>query len=103
MVTKQIAIETARAFVQECKAQGLPIDRAFLFGSYVNGIPHEGSDIDLLLVSKIFTDNIFTNLKTYAKINIRYPIIETHPVSLDSLTNGNEFIEQITREGVMIE
>jgi predicted nucleotidyltransferase len=103
MVTKQIALETARAFVQECKAQGLPIHRAFMFGSYVHGTPHEGSDIDLLLVSKIFTDNIFTNLKTYAKINIRYPIIETHPVPLSALTDGNEFVEKITKEGVMID
>ncbi len=34
-------------------SQELPISAAFLFGSHVDGVPHEGSDIDLA----IFTPN----------------------------------------------
>jgi uncharacterized protein len=103
MVTKQAALELAKAFVRECKAEGLNIERAILFGSYANGQPHAGSDIDLLMISKNFTNDIFANLKTYAKINVRYPIIETHPVPLQALTEGDEFVAMVTKEGVLVE
>jgi predicted nucleotidyltransferase len=102
MVTQQTAINTAHAFVQECKTIGVTFDKVMLFGSYARGTAHDGSDIDLLLVSKKFTDDIFANLKQYTKVNIRYPLIETHPYSFQQFTDGDEFIAHITKEGIEI-
>jgi uncharacterized protein len=102
MVTQQTAIETAQAFIRDCKKAGLVFDKVLLFGSYAKGTPHEGSDIDLLLVSSLFTDDVFANLHLYSKINVNYPIIETHPMPTHSLKEDNEFIEKISRDGIEI-
>ena len=102
MVTQQTAINTARAFVQDCKAIGLTFDKVLLFGSHARNAAHEGSDIDLLLISKKFQDDIFANLKQYARVNIRYPMVETHPYSFEQYLEGDEFLAQITKEGIEI-
>ena len=102
MVTQQEAIDIAHTFVQECKTIGVTFDKVMLFGSHARGTAHDGSDIDLLLISKNFTDDIFANLKQYTKVNIRYPLIETHPYSFQQFMEGDEFIEQIAKEGIEI-
>ena len=102
MVNQQTAITTVRAFVQDCKAIGMTFDKVMLFGSHARGMAHEDSDIDLLLISKKFSDDIFANLKQYSKVNIRYPLVETHPYSFSRFVAGDEFLEQITREGIEI-
>lgn len=102
MVTQQTAINTAHAFVQDCREIGLTFDKVFLFGSSAQGTTHEGSDIDLLLISKEFTDDLFANLKQYSLINIRYPLIETHPYSYQQFAEGDAFIGYVEKEGIEI-
>ena len=63
MVDQPTAIKTVKDFISECQATGLFFDKVFLFGSFANGNTHEGSDIDSLMVSKQFSENIFENLK----------------------------------------
>ena len=102
MVNQQTAITTVRAFVQDCKAIGMTFDKVMLFGSHARGMAHEDSDIDLLLISKKFSDDLFANLKQYSKVNIRYPLIETHPYSFQQFMDGDEFLAEITKEGIEI-
>ena len=103
MVTQQTAINTARAFVSECKEIGLTFDKVLLFGSYAKGTANADSDIDLLLISKKFSDDVFGNIRHYSKVNIRYPLVETHPYSYNRFVEGDEFLEQITKEGIDID
>jgi predicted nucleotidyltransferase len=63
MVNREIAINTARLFINECKSNGLSFYKVLLFGSTAKNKAHEWSDIDLLLISDQFGDNIFENLK----------------------------------------
>lgn len=102
MVAQQAAINTAQNFVKECRAIGLNFNKVLLFGSYAKGLAHESSDIDLLLISKEFTDDVFANLRQYAKVNIRFPQIETHPYSYKRYIEGDEFLQQVIKEGVEI-
>lgn len=102
MVTREIAINTAKSFVSECKSNGLTFYKVFLFGSAVKGLLHEWSDIDLLLISDQFNDNVFDNLKLYSKINIKYPIIETHPYPTNYFKDGDSFINEVIKEGIEI-
>jgi predicted nucleotidyltransferase len=102
MVTQQAAINTARAFVHDCKVIGLTFDKVLLFGSYARNTAHKASDIDLLLISKKFNEDIFANLKQYVKVNIRYPLIETHPYSFEKFKEGDEFLTQIVKDGIEI-
>lgn len=102
MVTREIAINTAKSFVRDCKSNGLTFYKVFLFGSVAKGNMHEWSDIDLLLISDQFNDNVFDNLKLYSKINIKYPIIETHPYATDHFKDGDSFINEVISESIEI-
>jgi predicted nucleotidyltransferase len=103
MVTIEIAINTAKSFVRDCELSGLTFYKALIFGSVAKGSMHEWSDIDLLLVSDQFSENIFDNLKLYSKINIKYPLIETHPYPTSYYKNGDSFIEQIKKESIELD
>ena len=103
MLTKDIAISTSKSFIKECRSNGLTFYKVFIFGSVVTGHTHEWSDIDLLLVSDQFNDNVFDNLKLYSKINIKYPIIETHPYPTDYFKSGDSFIDEAIKESIELE
>lgn len=103
MAPKEAAIKKATEFVKECRSIGISFFKVFLFGSYAKDIAHEYSDIDLLLISDQFSDNIFENLKLYSKINIKYPIIETHPYPTSAYLEGNDFIKEIEKESIIIQ
>jgi predicted nucleotidyltransferase len=100
MVTRETAINTAKSFISDCKSSGLTFYKAFIFGSVAKGNMHEWSDIDLLLISDQFNENVFDNLKLYSKINVRYPIIETHPYPTSYYKNGDSFIDEVTKESI---
>ncbi|KAF0153492.1 MAG: hypothetical protein FD143_24 [Ignavibacteria bacterium] len=103
MVDRETAINTAKLFVKECGLYGLKFYKVFLFGSYAKNNSHEWSDIDLLLISDQFTENIFDNLKLFSKINIRFPIIEAHPYSTSYYLSGDDFLNKIEKESILIE
>lgn len=100
MFTRESAINTALEFVADCQTAGLSFDKVLLFGSAAKNTMHEWSDVDLLLVSNQFSDNIFENLKLYSKINIKYPNIETHPYPTTYYEVGDDFINEVSREAV---
>jgi predicted nucleotidyltransferase len=102
MVNREYAINTSKAFVTDCMNYGLQFDKVLLFGSSITNHVHEGSDIDLLLISKQFTNNPFENLKLYSKINIKYPLIETHCYNTQSYIEGNEFINEIAQNSIEV-
>lgn len=76
--------------------------KVLLFGSAAKDIMHEWSDIDLLLISDQFGENIFENLKLYSKINIKYPIIETHPYPTKYYLEGEDFLNEICKKSIEI-
>lgn len=102
MVTRESAISTAKSFVNDCQAIGLTFNKVLLFGSAAKNTTHEWSDIDLLLISDQFSDNVFENLKLYSKINIKYPLIETHPYPTKYYYEGDDFINEISKESIEI-
>lgn len=102
MVTRETAINTAKSFINDCQLNGLTFHKVILFGSAAKGLTHDWSDIDLLLISDQFGDNIFDNLKLYARINIKYPIVETHPYPTKYYYEGDAFIKEIIKESIEI-
>ena len=103
MVTRETAINTAKSFVKDCNLNGLTFYKVFIIGSAAKGNMHEWSDIDLLLISDQFSENIFENLKLYSRINVKYPIIETHPYPTDYYKNGDSFIEHVIKESIEVD
>ncbi|MCF6352484.1 MAG: nucleotidyltransferase domain-containing protein [Cyclobacteriaceae bacterium] len=102
MVTREAAISTAKSFINECQSNGLNFYKVLIFGSVAKNKMHDWSDIDLLLVSDQFGENIFENLKLYSKINIKYPIIETHPYPTWYYKEGDDFVQEISKGAIEI-
>lgn len=102
MVTQETAIKIAKSFINDCHSNGLTFYKVILFGSSAKNMNHEWSDIDLLLISDQFSDNVFENLKLYSKINIKYPIIETHPYPTNYFKECNDFIKDIINGSIEI-
>ena len=102
MVTREIAINTAKSFVLDCKMAGLTFYKVIIFGSVASDKLHEWSDVDLLLISDQFGDNVFENLKLYSKINIKYPNIETHPYPTNYYIDGDSFIDAVIKDSIEI-
>jgi len=56
MAKKEI-IMLIQKFVKRLLQEGIPVEKAFLYGSCVRGEDNEESDIDVMLVSDIFDKN----------------------------------------------
>lgn len=81
---------------------GFPFQKAILFGSYVNGKPHQYSDIDLAVWSKAFRDDYFIIMEKVAPLRRTYKNIEIHPFSLKDSAANNPFIKEIENTGIVI-
>ena len=84
---------------------GIPVDKAFLFGSYSRGEARKDSDIDIMIVSSIF-DNYDIKNKTKAwrlteQININ---IEPYTIGLNKFLTDeySPIIEVVKQEGIEI-
>ena len=102
MVEKSAAIATAKAFVLSCIKTGLPVKEALLFGSYAKGEQRQNSDIDVALVSDVFTFNFIENNHQTALINYEYPDIEVHHFNAEDFKKETSFINEIKRTGIKI-
>jgi predicted nucleotidyltransferase len=81
LVTKETAIKEIKGFIASCRTNGLTFSKVIFFGSAANGIANEDSDIDLMLFSDKFSENIIDNkgmlspyLRNYYNLDIKsYP------------------------------
>src|ERR1700747_2017663 len=97
------AINIAKEFVQTCEKKGIPINSAFLFGSFAKGQQREYSDIDVALISDSFSpDDFIENSHKTALINWKFPDIEVHHFNTQIFTLDNSFINEIKRTGIRI-
>jgi len=102
MLTREVAIKQVQHFLVDCQATGLNLHKAILFGSMAKKTQHEFSDIDLALVSSQFGRNFLKNNHLTSKINIRYPDIEVHHISLEQFLKEDPFVEEIKITGLEI-
>ncbi len=104
MLTREIAIETAKTFVNELLSNGIKLDKALLFGSYAKNYQNESSDIDVALVSEMFTGFGFEDRKYFSRINIKKEFIdiETKTYATKYFESSDPFIEEIKKTGIEI-
>lgn len=102
MFTKEIALKKVQNFLTELRILGIKIDKAILFGSYSSGKQNQYSDIDLALVSDMFSGFGYEDRKLFSKINIKdeFIDIETKTYSSEYFEKGDPFIEEIKKTGI---
>jgi len=75
---------------------------AYLFGSYAKGKQQEYSDIDVALVSDVFTSNKIENNHKTALINYQFVNIEVHHFNTNVFAKDDPFINEIKKTGIRI-
>lgn len=80
----------------------LPVTQVILFGSYVNGHPHENSDIDVAIVMHdVAVADYLAVLKRLCVLRTPIdPMIEPH-LMLEAGDNGG-FLQEVQRTGEVI-
>lgn len=90
-------------YISSLEKNNIKIDQAFLFGSYSKGLSNEWSDIDIALISEIFTGN---RIKDRDKIRTctRHisSMIEVIPFSREDFTEANPLANEIIKTGIRI-
>lgn len=92
------AIEAVKRYIKELKKNNIPVQKAFIFGSYARGNPKEESDIDIALLSTAFTGNRFEDRRKIIpyrrKIDSR---IEPIPFRPEDFKAGGNFVDEIKK------
>ena len=98
-------IKQLKQYCALLSSSGIPVDKAFLYGSWAKNQASDSSDIDVLIVSKVFD---FPNDLLKAKawrvtemINIK---IEPYTVGIKKFTTDNisPLLQIIKKEGIEI-
>lgn len=81
MVNREIEQVISR-FIKTLSAKGVHIEKVILYGSFASGKSHEGSDIDIAVISPDFGKDRFEEGKSLHQIAWRVdPRIEPVPIS----------------------
>jgi predicted nucleotidyltransferase len=93
--------KTVNNYVTDVKTI-MPIDRAFLFGSYAKGTATEQSDIDVCFFSHSFENLPSIDIMTQLfRLTRKYKGIDIEPRGFPTseLENDNPFVKEILRTG----
>ena len=105
MAKKEI-ITLIRKFLRRLLQEGIPVDKAYLYGSFARGEESEESDIDVLLVSEVFDKNddqkVGKTWRISRSIDVR---IEPYTVGKERFSNDefSPLLQVVKREGLEIQ
>lgn len=96
-------LNCAKKFVEKVRGDGITVEAAYLFGSWVQGRANEWSDIDLAIVSPAFEGKTFYDRrKLYPAIIAIETAIEPHPYRPQDFNDSDPFVREILRTGIRI-
>ncbi len=103
-ITRDNAIEKVKLFTTALLQQHLPIEKVLLFGSYAKNEQTDYSDIDVVIVSPLFSGFGFNDRKHFASINNKKEFIdiETKTYSKNHFEERDPFIDEILKTSVLI-
>jgi predicted nucleotidyltransferase len=100
VLDKATVREIAIGYAEEvCKV--LNPNAVILFGSYVNGTPHEWSDIDIAVIINGFNGNWLETASMLCSLTRRVSI-DIEPHLLDETCDKSGFVEHVLRTGEVI-
>ncbi|MDR1330279.1 MAG: nucleotidyltransferase domain-containing protein [Oscillospiraceae bacterium] len=100
MLDKATVRDIAARYAEEVRKVLNP-DAVILFGSYVNGTPHEWSDIDIAVIVNDFDGNW---LKTASMLfGLSWEVsLDIEPHLLDETHDASGFVEHVIKTGEVI-
>ena len=100
MLDKGAVREIAKEYTNRVKAEYSP-KQVILFGSYVNGNPHEYSDIDIAVIFDKTGDEFLDTWTHLVKLR-RGISFDIEPHMLDETCNRSGFLDHIRKTGEII-
>ena len=102
MLAKERVREIAQKYSEEVKRILNPVS-VILFGSYVNGNPHEWSDIDIaVLVNDVTDENWYSARILLQKIRRNLDFVDIEPHLLNPDYDPSGFVEHVIKTGEVI-
>jgi predicted nucleotidyltransferase len=102
MLDKTKVREIAINYSREVK-KFLDPDKVILFGSYVNGNPHDESDIDIAVLVRELDDETWYNARIMLqKIKRNKDFIDIEAHLLDETHDTSGFVEHVIKTGEII-
>jgi uncharacterized protein len=90
-------------YLRALAQSNVPIQEAVLFGSYAKGVANEWSDIDIALVSEVFTGDRIVDKDKIRKITLSVSSsIEVIPFSPGDFNSQNPLAKEIMKNGVKL-
>ena len=101
---KAAAIETLKRFHQGIAARGIQPVRLILYGSFASDANHEGSDIDVVVISDDFRGKDYWE-RCDILADVIYEIfspIEAIPLTQEEWDQGDFFVIDFARDGEVL-
>ncbi|MBI4648499.1 MAG: nucleotidyltransferase domain-containing protein [Bacteroidia bacterium] len=102
MLTRDVAITTAKNFIADLISIGYNPTQAYIFGSVVNNNTHKYSDIDLAVWDKNFTGILHLDIEKIKYILLKYKYIELHSFAENTDEQNNPFVKIIKDMGIAL-
>ena len=101
---KDQVLDIIERFRKSLTEHGLKVESIILYGSYFTGRYHEGSDIDLVVISedfegKEFLERVDMILDSLAEV---FKPIEAYPMTPEEYEKGDSMIALFAREGEIV-
>jgi len=100
MLDKTTVISTAQRYSDEIKKRYNPF-AIILFGSHINGTPHEDSDIDVAVVFNGFSGNWYDTVVDLWRISEDVSL-DIEPHLMDTTKDPSGFTDYVMRTGDVI-
>lgn len=102
MLDKAKVRQIASEYSEEVKKILNP-DKIILFGSYVNGNPHEESDIDIAVLVRNLDDKTWYDVRILLqKIRRNKRFLDIEPHLLDETYDPSGFVEHVIKTGEIL-
>ena len=90
-------------YIQKLEENKIPIQQAWLFGSYAKGTQNEWSDIDIALVSEVFAGNRFDDRALVRPITLSVSSdFEVHPFNPRDFVPENPWVQEILQTAIRL-
>ncbi len=90
-------------YIEQLEEEGIHIQQAIVFGSYVDGKNNEWSDIDIAIVSENFDGNRFKDKNKIRKLTLKINSdISPIPFRPEDFNESNYFVKEIIETGKRI-
>lgn len=98
---KNDALRLTKAYISKVM-ETLPVRSAWLYGSWVYGIPDKESDIDVAILLDDMTENILETEKKLQYIRRTSDMLLIEPVIIEPENDHSGFSDMIIRQGEQV-